>query len=253
MKKIFLLPICIFMVFACLGQSNYTNSGSSNSSFQSRYKMTVVFDEKNGVLNIAGDAPIKNVYLTSYTRSQFAARKGSDHVKLFPLKVRKFSYNMRVPGLKDRYYYWLKVYAADGALEEYLFKRKDSAPAVDEKAQDMELTALVDETEASPYEFYEQSDRDHVNGTNVVSLEPATIIKTNIICIAGKTKIINALKKLDGVQKVVIDIKTGKIKLYYSSDGTPYATILETINENGYMADGQPAKKGVINPCSGKN
>ncbi len=253
MKKILLLQICLIIAAACTAQTNYTRFGGSNS-FNAKYKLTVVFDEKKGIMSVTSNASFMNVNLLSFTRKQFAVRKGNSYNKYFPAKVRTFTYDMKAKGLKDRYYYWLKLITEDGTLEEFTFKRKDDAPAVNEAAQDAEGIESVDDTESSKYEFYEQSMRDLAAGK--VSKEAAgsgTEIKTNITCGSGKTKVTKALMKMDGVKRVLIDIKTGKMNLYYSSDGTSYATILDTISENGFSADGQPAKPGSSNPCAGKN
>jgi len=66
----------------------------------------------------------------------------------------------------------------------------------------------------------------------------------------GKTKTIASLKALEGVSDVKIDTKTGKLLIKYSSDGTPYLEIISTINENGFIANGQKPLKGKANPCS---
>ncbi len=81
------------------------------------------------------------------------------------------------------------------------------------------------------------------------------VLKTNIKCEAGKTKVIKALKALDGVFEVKIDIKTGLLKLYYSSDGSPLIDIIEEINKAGFdvLNDvGWGIKKSAnssANPC----
>ena len=69
-----------------------------------------------------------------------------------------------------------------------------------------------------------------------------TIIQTNIKCENGKKSIINLLKKQDGVFKIDINIKNGELSMDYSSDGTPYTEIIKLINDNGFEADGNPAK-----------
>lgn len=87
----------------------------------------------------------------------------------------------------------------------------------------------------------------------------APVIKTNIQCEAGKTKIVKALKGLNGVFEVKIDIKTGLLKLNYSSDGTPFEDIIKTILDNGFdvLDDGQDSglkksTKPSANPCKTK-
>jgi len=85
------------------------------------------------------------------------------------------------------------------------------------------------------------------------------VLKTNIKCEAGKTKIIKALKKLDGVFEVKIDIKTGLLKLNYSSDGTSFNEIIDAILDNGFDVtddglDSGPKRsaKPADNPCKTK-
>ncbi len=77
-----------------------------------------------------------------------------------------------------------------------------------------------------------------------------TVILTNIKCMVGKKKTIASLKAFEGVSDVKIDTKTGKLLIKYSSDSTPYMKILTTINENGFIANGQKLLKGKANPCS---
>ncbi len=82
------------------------------------------------------------------------------------------------------------------------------------------------------------------------------VIKTNIKCEAGKAKIIKELKKLDGVFEVKIDIKTGLLKLNYSSDGSSFDDIINAILDNGFdvVDDGldsglKKSTKPAANPC----
>jgi len=85
------------------------------------------------------------------------------------------------------------------------------------------------------------------------------IIKTNIKCEAGKIKIIKELKKMDGVFEVKIDIKTGLLKLNYSSDGSSFDDIINAILDNGFdvvdNGEGSGIKKSAkpaANPCKTK-
>ena len=64
---------------------------------------------------------------------------------------------------------------------------------------------------------------------------------------------------MDGVFEVKIDIKTGLLKLNYSSDGTPFNDIIETILDNGFdvLDDGEhtgvkKSTKPSANPCKTK-
>ena len=76
-----------------------------------------------------------------------------------------------------------------------------------------------------------------------------TTIQTNINCTEGKNKVEGILKSQDGVKSVTADIKTGKIKLDYSSDGTSYNQILSLINEAGFDADTKKSNNASANPC----
>ncbi len=80
------------------------------------------------------------------------------------------------------------------------------------------------------------------------------IIETNIKCEAGNTKVIKALKGM--VIDIKIDIKTGLLTLYYSSDGYALIEIIEEINKAGFdvLDDGEhtgikKSTKPAANPC----
>ncbi len=109
---------------------------------------------------------------------------------------------------------------------------------------------IVEKVEKEAPDFLD--DKAHYDPT-----EP--IIKTNIKCEAGKIKIIKALKELDGVFKVKIDIKTGLLKLNYISDGTSFNEIIDVILDNGFDVtddglDSGPKRstKPAANPCKTK-
>lgn len=77
-----------------------------------------------------------------------------------------------------------------------------------------------------------------------------TVIQTNILCDAGKKKVETILKKQDGIKEVKTNIKNGEIAIRYSSDGTSYTTLLQLINEQGFIADGnKPLAGAQANPC----
>jgi copper chaperone CopZ len=80
----------------------------------------------------------------------------------------------------------------------------------------------------------------------------AVTIQTTINCAAGKTKIETLLKEQDGVVAATVDIKTGKLLLDYSTDGTPYSEIIRLINETGFDADGKKSSNPGNNPCAAK-
>lgn len=77
-------------------------------------------------------------------------------------------------------------------------------------------------------------------------------IQTNINCEEGKRAIERILKSQDGVKSAAVDIKTGKLKLDYSSDGTPYTQIIILINDAGFDADRVKSKNAENNPCTKK-
>ncbi len=81
-----------------------------------------------------------------------------------------------------------------------------------------------------------------------------TIITTNIKCEAGSKNVSKALLKVDGVFKVVIDIKTGKLSILYSKgdEGPQYEYIIQEINNAGFDADDKKTTKASANPCKTK-
>lgn len=85
-------------------------------------------------------------------------------------------------------------------------------------------------------------------GEEIKNADGATVIRTNANCAAGKTKLIAALKALDGVQEVKVDAK-GTVNIKYSSDGTPYSGLLTTIAENGFSANKLKSTLASENPC----
>ncbi|MEJ7674268.1 MAG: heavy metal-associated domain-containing protein [Chitinophagaceae bacterium] len=100
-------------------------------------------------------------------------------------------------------------------------------------------------------------DADRVKSTNAennpCAAKPSgnniTTIQTNINCEEGKRIIERILKSQDGVKSAIVDIKTGKLKLDYSSDGTPLTQIIFLINDAGFDADRVKSKNVVNNPC----
>lgn len=83
------------------------------------------------------------------------------------------------------------------------------------------------------------------------SQENNTII-TNATCKAGQERIGKELKKLEGVFEVQFDAK-GTITLDYSSDGTPYSEIVDTILACGFTANGKTPAGGDKNLCDSKS
>ena len=95
------------------------------------------------------------------------------------------------------------------------------------------------------------SDNNNGGSDNSMSGEGVqTVIQTNIFCDAGKSKIEKTLKKQDGVFEVKVNIKNGELAIRYSSDGTSYSELLELINKEGFVAEGnKPAAGAPANPC----
>ena len=77
------------------------------------------------------------------------------------------------------------------------------------------------------------------------------VLKTNITCAVGKAKVEKVLRQQDGVFQVNTDTRTGKLTLYYSSDGTSKSSLVELITSMGFEADGSKAASGTTNACSG--
>ena len=77
-----------------------------------------------------------------------------------------------------------------------------------------------------------------------------TVIQTNIFCDAGRKKVESMLKKQDGIFDVKTNIQSGELSVRYSSDGISYTSLLNLINAEGFIADGDKPKAGTpANPC----
>lgn len=135
----------------------------------------------------------------------------------------------------------------DNALnkpEEMIKKKKEKNK--EKKAKDKEGV----KTETAGNESQNENQQ-VVSGNESMNGEGAqTVIQTNILCQAGKTKIENALKKQEGIYEVKANIKNGELAIRYSSDGTSYSELLKLINQQGFEADGnKPASGAPANPC----
>ncbi len=114
----------------------------------------------------------------------------------------------------------------------------------EKKANKTEVNDAMVESETTSQPATQSS-----NGNNqpveIVNESPnengSTIIQTNIKCETGKKNIVKLLKKKDGVKKVDINTSNGELNIEYSSDGISYTELISTINENGFIADGNPA------------
>ena len=221
---------CCLLSLHSFSQSNYGVTGSIESTYKDQYTFTCKLDEKTHTLSFETNAPVSVVTLETYTPEELAVRKGKEYTDMYFKKSgNKYTYDLKQPLLKDQYAYWLKVSTGNNGapLAEYFF-RKTTAVA---PSATTENTKPTEETK---------------------NAAGATIIQTNIKCTTGKTKVIAALKEMDGVSSVKIDITTGKLTIVYSSDGTPYNEILNTINENGFDAGGQKSTRSNSNPCKKK-
>lgn len=230
MKNIMLLSAALVLLLQASAQDKYSSVGGIETPYKDKYKFTVKLDEKTNKLTFETDAPVSVVTLETYTPAELAVRKGKEYTDTYTKSGNKYSYDLKKPLLRDQYAYWLKVSIGRNGipLAEYFFRKNADAAATTEQAPT---------TDAG-----EEEKKD----------DGATIIRTNIKCAAGKTKVMNALKALDGVTDVKIDITTGKLTIVYSTDGTPYTGILSAINEQGFEADGQKTTAAASNPCKGK-
>ncbi|MEO5948076.1 MAG: heavy-metal-associated domain-containing protein [Chitinophagaceae bacterium] len=237
MKKIIFIPLFAILALIASAQPKYSSTGGIETAYKGKYKFTAKLDEKTNTLSFETDAPVTKAILGIYTPEELAVRKGKEYTNGYLKKGQKYSYDLKKPLYKNKYAYWIKIYTSKGMLGEYFFKKIEEVKVVvtDPKP--------VEETEPVPAD-----DPSH------------PVIKTSINCEAGKLKVIKALKELDGVFEVKINIKTGILNLHYSSDGTPFNDIVETILDNGFdvLDDGQDSglkksTKPSANPCKTKN
>ncbi|GEM_PF-2477380 len=213
---LFLLAFCNYST-----AQQYISGAGQEADFNAKYKLTASIDDKTMVLKWSTNAPIIKAILSTYTAEQLAIRKGTDHSYPFKTPVNNYQFNLNSPAFKGYHAYWLKVYTSDGLWQEYFFKKKENP--------------IIKKEEAKPEDIKED--------------EGYTIIKTTVNCETGKQKLITALKSLEGVFDVKVDIRSGKLALKYSSDGTPYNEIIETILSTGFDADGKKTTKAALNPC----
>jgi copper chaperone CopZ len=222
MKKIFLSFFCSFLVLLAFAQPKYSSTGGIETAYKGKYTFTAKLDEKTSKLIVETNAPVTVITLETYTPEELAVRKGKEYTNTYTKTGNKYLYDLKKALLKNKYAYWVKVSIGNNGvpLGEYYFKK---------------ITVPVEEVAAI--------------GEEIKNADGVTIINTNIKCAAGKTKVINALKAMEGVFDVKVDIATGKLTIKYSSDGTPYTSILSTINENGFNANDQKTKNAAANPC----
>lgn len=221
MKNILILIGLVNCLFICSAQKYYGGVGQEEA-FNAKYKMTAKIDEKKNVLSYETNAPIVNLVFSTYTKEELAVRKGQDYTYGFEGPTYTYYFDLNQENFKDAYAYWLKVYTEDGLFQECFFKKKSE-----------------EATETKPKPTAENTDYNNLDGY--------TLIKTNINCDKGSKSVMDELKNQEGVFDVKVDTKTGNLYLQYSSDGTPYTSILEMINSKGFTAEGQKSK--VKNPC----
>jgi copper chaperone CopZ len=230
MKKLLVLQLAIIIFLSSIAQDKYAGTGGIETAQKDKYKFTATLDEKTNVLSFETDAPVTVATLEIYTPEQLAIRKGKEYTNTYTKVGNKYLYDLKKLQLKNKYAYWIKVSIGNNGvpLGEYFFRRK------------------AGEVSTKPAR---EKDTGNSDGEEKKNANGATVISTNIKCAAGKTKVINALKILDGVNDVKIEITTGKLTIVYSSDGTPYTSVLSAINQQGFDAAGQKAINAKSNPC----
>jgi copper chaperone CopZ len=224
MKKLFLFYLFTLTFLAAFSQQKFSAVAGQEADFNAKYFLTASIDEVEMKLSFSTDAPVIKAILSVYTPEQLAVRKGTDHTYPFTTPIHKYQFNLNAPAFKGYFAYWLKIYTQDGLFQEYFFKQK-------------KLSAVNN-----------NSSNNNTNGDDNSNSAGGTKIKTNIFCKAGADKTIAALKALDGVVSVSVNIKTGVLTIDYSSDGTPYTGILEEINKLGFNADDSKTKVAK-SPC----
>lgn len=222
MKKSILPIVLILLVLSASGQQ-YSSVGGLETLFKGKHRFTAVLDERKKTLSFQTDAEVSVITLETYTAEERIARKGQEYTdKFYTKNGTTYTFDLTRPELRDKYAYWLKVSTGRNGvpLAEYYFQKRT-------------------DTQNNP----EESSEEQKNAAG------ETIIRTNATCTEGKTKLLAALKALDGVQKVTIDPR-GTVNISYSSDGTPYKDLLSTINENGFNANNQKTNNPAANPCT---
>ena len=163
-------------------------------------------------------------------------------------------------------------------LNEWLKNKKDEAKTKVNTKVDQETSAGIDNALNKPEEMIkkkkEKNKEKKSKGKEVVTNETAadekssgtrtqvandnsmdgegvqTVIQTNILCQAGRSKIENMLKKQGGIFDIKANITNGEVAVRYNSDETSYSKILNLINQQGFEADGnKPAAGAPGNPC----
>ena len=234
MKKTFFLFLFVILGFLAFAQPKYSSTGGIETLYKDKYKFTAKLDEKMNRLSFETNAPVTVVTLETYTPEELAVRKGKVYTNTYTKVGNKYFYDLQKTLLKDKHAYWVKVSIGKNGvpLGEYYFQKTKETKII-----------VSDQIEK----------KDPITAENEITNDAShPVIKTSIRCEAGKVKVTKALKELDGVFEVKIDIKTGILKLHFSSDGTPFEDIIETILNAGFDADGKKTTKPSANPCKTK-
>jgi hypothetical protein len=113
----------------------------------------------------------------------------------------------------------------------------DKAIDAPEKAVKKKVDKKKNKTEQAA----EQADAAVAENTNVETPADEVVIATNINCQAGKLKIEELLRDMDGVSSASVDTESGKIYLSAGGDKKIYDAAIELICKNGFKADGKKA------------
>ena len=126
MKKILFLQMFLLTAILSFAQSKYSSSGGIETGYKDKYKFTAMLDEHTKTLSFETDAPITIAILSIYTPAELAVRKGKEYVNTYIKSGQTYSYDLKNVPLKDKYAYWLKVFAGDTGtlLAEYFFRKK---------------------------------------------------------------------------------------------------------------------------------
>ncbi len=166
----------MLLALSCLAQLNYKMADGQETKFKEKYKLIARLDEKKHILYVESNAKVKIALLEVFTPEQMEVRKGIEIYKFD--QPAKFSFDLNAPKYKDQYVYWLKVSTIDFPYQDILFTRT-TKPATNSNKKTTANTPKVEEEPVT-------ADDDQAH----------PVLKTNITCEAGKTKIIKAVKAL---------------------------------------------------------
>ncbi len=238
MRNLLLLVCSVSLSLNTIAQTaEYSSFGGNEKAFNDKYKLTAIMNEAGKKLDVKTTAPITKIILSVYSQQEMAVRKGTDHTQTFTKWPGTFTYDLNSAPYKDKFAYWLKVYTTDGLFTEYIYQKRKKETTIAKPAEEIIKPVPGENDEA---------------GEEIKTNDGGTVIKTTISCKAGSEKVEAALREHEGVFDIKINISTGKLTIYYSSDGTPFKTILQTIRDNGFDANGLKSTKPATNPCKTK-